>query len=159
MADLTGFNAREVDPATDFEPIPPGKYTAIITGSEMKPTKDGAGRYLEVAFQVAEGEHKGRMLWARLNLENASEQAVRIARGELSAVCRAVNVLEPKDSLELHDIPLTVKVGLKKRSDTGELGNVIKGYERRGVASASPNGAAPRPAANTAGASTPPWKR
>src|SRR3990172_3284342 len=39
MANLNGFNANNVDPATDFEPIPAGKYLAVITESEMKPTK------------------------------------------------------------------------------------------------------------------------
>ncbi len=31
MANLNGFNANNVDPATDFEPIPAGKYLAVIT--------------------------------------------------------------------------------------------------------------------------------
>lgn len=42
---------------------------------------------------------------------------VKIARGELSAVCRAVGVMAPKDSVELHNIPLEINVGLKKRDD------------------------------------------
>ena len=41
MASLNGFNANEVDPAADFEAVPPGEYTAIITESETKPTKAG----------------------------------------------------------------------------------------------------------------------
>ncbi|MFO7900232.1 MAG: DUF669 domain-containing protein [Planctomycetota bacterium] len=60
MANLNGFNAREVEPEVGFEPIPAGKYLAIITGSEMKDTKAGTGRYLELTFEVIEGKHKGR---------------------------------------------------------------------------------------------------
>ena len=46
MADLSGFDARTVEPTADFEPIPAGKYIAAITASQMKPTKNGNGSYL-----------------------------------------------------------------------------------------------------------------
>jgi len=35
--------------------------------------------------------------------------------------------MAPKDSVELHNVPLVITVAQKKRQDTGELGNVIKG--------------------------------
>ena len=157
MPSLNGFNASEVDPAADFEPIAPGSYTAVITESETKPTKAGTGSYLQFTFQIVDGEHKGRLLWARLNLDNPSETAVKIAKGELSAICRAVNVLQPRDSIELHNIPLVIKVGVKRRDDTGEMTNEIKGYSARG-GSSSP-GPARTPVASAAGNSTPQWKR
>ena len=151
MANLNGFDAREVEPAVGFDPIPAGKYLAVITGSDMKRTKNGTGQFLELTFQVIEGQYKGRLLWARLNLDNPNDLAVKIARAELSAICRAVGVLAPKDSVELHNLPLTLTVALKKREDTGELTNEIKGYAKRDTTAAIPvsNGAA-----NTA-----PWKR
>ena len=46
----------------------------------MKPTKTGNGQYLQLAFEIIEGEYKNRKVWARLNLENANADAVRIAR-------------------------------------------------------------------------------
>ena len=150
MADLNGFDARTVEPTADFEPIPAGKYLAVITDSEMKPTKNGNGSYLELTFQVIEGEYKGRLLWARLNLDNPNPLTVKIARGELSAICRAVGVMQPKDSVELHNLPLTLRVKLKKREDTGELVNEIKGYARKEAATGQPQQAADN---------TPPWKR
>jgi len=150
MADLSGFDAREVEPAVGFDPIPAGKYVAVITESEFKPTRSGVGRYLQLTFQIIEGEHKGRLLWARLNLENPNALTVRIARAELSAICRAVGVLAPKDSVELHNLPLVITVGHKKRADTGEITNVIKGYAKREAAAL---------AAPTATDNTPPWKR
>ena len=153
MATLN-FNANEVDPAVGFDPIPAGSYTAIITESEMKPTKTGNGRYLQLTFQIIDGDCKGRQVWARLNLENPSEMAVKIARGELSAICRAVGVMAPRDSLELHNAPLTIRVACKKRDDVGgagEITNEIKGFESAGsVAPVAPSA--------TAG-SVPPWKR
>lgn len=68
MADLHGFDANQVDPTTDFEPIPAGKYLAVITDSEMKPNKAGTGRYLQLAFQIIDGPYKKRFLWTRLSL-------------------------------------------------------------------------------------------
>jgi len=154
MANLNGFNANEVEPAVGFDPIPAGKYLAIVTGSEMKPTKNGSGQYLELTFQVIEGEFKGRLLWARLNLDNPSVMAVKIARAELSVICRAVGVMAPKDSVELHNLPLVIKVSSKQRDDNGELTNVIKGYEKKdGVAATTGT------TSNNGQGSTPPWKR
>ena len=153
MANLNGFNANDVDPAVGFDPVPAGKYLAVIIASEMKPTKSGSGQYLELTFQILDGRHSARLLWARLNLDNPSAMAVKIARAELSAICRAVGVMAPKDSIELHNLPLVITVGCKKRDDTGDLTNEIKGYEAK-------QHVAPAPAAGAATpGSTPPWKR
>ena len=96
MANLGNFDANNVDPATDFEPLPAGKYMAVITASEMKATKAGSGHYLELTFQIIDGPLKNRLLWSRLNLDNQNRKAVQIALGELSAICRAVGVMQPK---------------------------------------------------------------
>jgi hypothetical protein len=121
MANLNGFNATEIEPTSNFEPLPANKYLAAITESEMKPTKSGNGSYLQLTFTVLEGEYKNRILWARLNLDNPNATAVKIARSELSAICHAVGVMQPRDSVELHNLPLMIAVKLKKRDDTGEL--------------------------------------
>jgi hypothetical protein len=151
MADLRGFDANTVEPTSDFDPIPAGKYLAVITDSEMKPNKANTGHYLQLTFQVIEGPYKNRYLWARLNLDNPNATAVQIARAELSAICRAVGVLAPNDSVELHNLPLVISVKCKKRDDTGEITNEIKGYAKK----EAPQPAAAQPSAN----STPPWRR
>lgn len=152
MADLRGFDANQVEPAGDFEPIPAGKYLAVIIESEMKPTKAGTGNYLQLTFQVIEGLFQNRLLWARLNLDNPNDTARKIAQGELSAICRAVGVLAPNDSLELHNLPLVIHVRCKKRMDTGEITNEIKGYSKKESPAAPSNNA-------SAAKTTPPWKR
>ncbi|MCK6486567.1 MAG: DUF669 domain-containing protein [Phycisphaerae bacterium] len=152
MPALNNFNANEVDPNFAFEAIPAGKYLAVITESEMKATKSGTGQYLEFTFQIIDGEYKGRSVWSRLNLDNPNATTVKIARAELSAVCRAVGVPAPKDSVELHNIPLVITVGLKKRDDNGEMSNVIKGYSKKDAVAAR----APAVAGNNG---APPWKR
>ena len=149
MADLRGFDAREVEPMEDFEPIPAGQYLAAITASEMKPTKAGDGNFLELTFQVLEGDYKGRLLWARLNLDNPNELAVKIARAQLAALCKAVGVLTPNDSHEFHDLPMEITVKVKPRTDTGDLTNEITAYGKK-----------PSPAqAPQAKSDAPPWRR
>ena len=59
-------------------------------------------------------------------------------------------MMTPKDSHELHDLPLQVSVKLKKRSDTGELANEIAAYEKKDAASGQPQQAT---------SDVPPWKR
>ena len=59
------FNANEVEPSTGYDPIPAGKYQAVITESEMKPTKTGNGQYLQLEFEIIEGEYKNRKVWDR----------------------------------------------------------------------------------------------
>lgn len=137
MANLN-FDATTVEPSTEFEVLPAGKYLAIITESEMKPTKNLDGAYLELKFQIIEGEHKGRVLISRLNLDNTNAKAVQIAKSELSAICRAVGVMKPEDSSELHDLPLLITVKTRKREDNGELANEIKGYAPKESASGQP---------------------
>jgi len=83
MADLRGFDAQTVEPNDSFDPVPNGDYLCIITTSEMKPTKAGDGAYLELELQVIEGPYQGRKLWDRLNLNNANETTVKIAKGTL----------------------------------------------------------------------------
>jgi hypothetical protein len=157
MADLRGFDANAVDPKTSYAPIPAADYLAVITESEMKPNRAGTGHYLQLTFEVIEGPYKGRRLWARLNLDHPNPAAVQIAKAELASICRAVGVLTPNDSVELHNLPLVIHVKCKKRPDTGEIGNEVKGY--------SPKAALTEPAVKPAvpstngKATTPPWKR
>ena len=149
MVQLNNFDANAIDPHVGFEPIPSGKYLAIITASDLKPTKAGTGEYLEVAYQLIEGPYQGRKLWSRHNLEHPNAQTVEIAHGELSSICRAVGVMTPTDSAELHNLPLTVAVKVKQRADTGEATNEISGWTPKASASGTVQSAA----------ATPPWAR
>ena len=67
------FNANNVAPSTGFDAIPAGKYQAVISQSSIKATRNGSGSYLELTFEIIDGEYKGRKLWSRLNIENPSQ--------------------------------------------------------------------------------------
>ena len=153
---ILNFDASTVEPSAGKDPLPAGKYVATISASEMKPTKNGTGQYLEIEYQIIDGEHKGRKLWSRHNLQHPNAQAVQIARGELSAICRAVGVMTPKDSAELHGLPLTITVKLQKRQDNGESANEIAAWSKKEAAAGVPQ--QQTGAANGAPV-TPPWHR
>ena len=132
------FNASEVEPSSTFDAIPAGKYLAVVADDEMRDTASGTGRYLQLQFDIIEGEYSGRKLWARLNLENANPKAVEIARKELSAICRAVKVMQLHDTVQLHNIPLVITVRCKKNAETGEMQNEIRGYEAKDTIAVAP---------------------
>lgn len=128
MASLNGYDATQYDPQSSFEPIPAGWYKVMITASEMKETKRGDGQYLQLRLDIIDGEYENRVLFDRLNINNANRTAVDIANRALSAICHAVGVLQPQDSQELHDIPFEVKVTVKPASGEFEASNEVRGY-------------------------------
>jgi hypothetical protein len=122
------FDANSVQPMGDFSILPVGEYLAIISASEIKPTKSGNGMYLQLVFDVMDGEYKGRKIFDRLNIQNQNVTAQQIAQSALSSICRAVGILTPKDSEELHNRPLKIKVGIRPASGEFVESNIIKGY-------------------------------
>ncbi len=151
MAQLN-FDAREVKPSAAPEPVPAGKYLAEITASEMKPIKNGQGSYLELEMTIADGEFRGRRVWDRLCINHPNTKTVEIARANLSAICHAIGVMQPQDSVELHNLPMVVTVKCKKREDTGDVNNEIKGY-------AKPEAATGQPQQAPVNSNTAPWQR
>ncbi|MBQ8753418.1 MAG: hypothetical protein IJZ19_00135 [Lentisphaeria bacterium] len=82
-------------------------------------------------------------------MNNPNSEAVRIARADLAAICHAVNVMQPRDTIELHNLPLTIVVKCRKNQDD-EIVNEIKGYAPK--ASLSGAVAAPPSASPTSSA-------
>jgi len=128
MPFLGEFDARNEHASVARSVIPAGRCSAVITASETKKTRAGDGSYLQVAFQVSDGDHAGRTVWSRLSLDSPSASVVRIARAELAAICRAVGVSILRDTRELHERRLQIEVGVRKREHTGESINVITAY-------------------------------
>jgi hypothetical protein len=143
MADLSFFNAQDVEPLQPMTVLPRGRYNAMITASEDKPTKSGTGAYLQLEFTVIDGPCANRKVWARLNLDNPSETAVKIAKGELAAIYQALGIQAASDSAELHDKPLVIEVAVEAKD--GNENNRIKAYMAAGGSTASPIARAPAP--------------
>ena len=110
----------------------------------MKDTNAGTGQYLALTFQIVSDVGKGRKLWVNLNIDNPNTTAVAIAESELADICRAAGVQSLPDwptfvaknpGCACYDVgplenrPMTIKVGVEKRRDTGEDTNRIKAYK------------------------------
>ena len=113
------FDATQVSPDQSFEPIPAGWYNMMIVESEMKPTKDGNGAYLQLTLKVIDGQYAGRQVFDRLNLQNQNPVAAEIAYKRLSAYCHATGVIQVQDSQQLHGIPFKARVSVRTDS-TGQ---------------------------------------
>jgi hypothetical protein len=139
MADLGGFDASKIEPQGDYTPLPAGEYRVVITKSEKKPTKKGNGSFLELELQVVDGQHKGRTVRDRLNIWNPNQQAAEIASRQLSAICHATGVMQPRASEQLHGIPIFVGVAVREREDKpGEFSNDVKSYKKATTGPAQP---------------------
>lgn len=130
------FDATTVDPQRPRgEIIPKGKYSALITDSEVTETSKG-GKMLSLTLEIIDGPHKGAPLYDRLNVVNISQQAQEIALRTLSAICTATGVMQVSDTQQLHNKPLTITVGIEeekpnpaKPGETYPARNQINGYE------------------------------
>jgi hypothetical protein len=161
MAYIGDFDASQVEPSKPREVIPPDWYTAIIDASDVKPTKKaqeaeqygGEGkddRLLALTFRVIEGQYKDALIFTNLNIVNGNPQAQEIAQRDLSAICHALGKIKVRDSSELHNRPLRIKVDVEKKEGYNPR-NIVKGYEPAGGGAgaapvSSPAAAAAKPA-------------
>lgn len=133
MAQLN-FDATNVPPAAAPEAIPTDWYTCQMTGSEMKPTSDNTGAYLQCDYTIMVGPYAGRKITDRINLQNKNPAAVEIGYRTLSAICHAVGVIQVADSQLLHGRPLQVRVALRPAGPGAngqfyDASNEIRGYK------------------------------
>ena len=122
------FDATQFAPNTGFEPVPEGWYNVAITESEVKPTKDKEGAFLQLKVSIIDGPHANKPIFIRLNIQNASQQAVDIAYRELSSICHAIGVDGFADTSQLHGIPFQVRVIVRPAKDGYDASNNVKGY-------------------------------
>lgn len=134
MVSFNGFDASKVDPTMPvFDPLPKGQYVAHIIESNEYENNAETGSYVKIVWEILQQGYEGRNLWTYLNLNHVNEKAVAAAQAELSAICRATGVMTPRDSAELHGIPVLLDVSvvqkkIDKKVVPGEYSNKIKGY-------------------------------
>lgn len=151
------FNANEVEPDSGFGVIPAGTYIAQVVDSDVRENRNKNGSYMALQFEILDGEFKGRRVFTNLTVTHKNKTAEQIGQAQLSALCRAVGVMQLTETSQLHNRPLNIKVKITKSEQYGES-NDINGFE------AINGGAAPAPApasapATTKPANTPPWER
>ena len=164
-----GFDAEEEAAAAaneqkDYSPLEPGWYKCVIEapkdGQMIRDSKAG-GKYLKLVFRVAPGEaHENRIVFHNINLKvvpkDAGDDARRkaataeqIGRRELGKLCVAAGKPMAKDSAELVDGIVMVRVAVGK-SSTGEPDNEVKDFKAADGSATSPAAGTPAPAAKPA---------
>jgi len=143
------FDASLIDPSEGYVLWPAGTYTAQIVASDMRPTKDGTGQYLQLEMLVFDGALAGKRVTERLNLLHRNERASEIANRTLSALCRAIGKRIVAESTELHDQPFTLEIAVRATAQ-GRAANLF--FYRALAPSAKPQHASsqqvqPRPVA------------
>lgn len=142
------FNAAAVEPQQprQYGPLPAGEYEMMVVKSDVKPTKAGTGHYLELEMHVVSGEHSGRRLWERLNIDNPNKQAEDIAKAALAGLCSSLNITDMTETEQLHDQVFIAHVEIDRKEPDR---NRIVGYAaiNQAPAPAAKPAAPARPAA------------
>jgi hypothetical protein len=123
---LDGFNPMAPENQGSRNVLPKGAYRCVLVDAQRKATSDGSGAYLNCEFAILDGEFQNQRIFTKLNLwlHPSKEMAIKIAKGQLSELCRAVNCLTPKDTTELYNKPVMVRVTIKSDDEYGDQNNV-----------------------------------
>jgi hypothetical protein len=154
MSNLGNFNSNE-HKVEKFTPIPKGDYPMVAIGSEKLKSDGGVFTYIKMQFQIVSGQFQNRRIFANFNLETTrtddkAATALKIGKGQLSELCRAVGVLTPSDSSQLHNIPFLGHVIIKidksgKYDDKNEIRDFKPLNGGGGPAPSAPNPQPPVP--------------
>lgn len=166
MEPTINFNAQTVAPSqgSNFKAHPVGKHLAAVKTGEVKPTKDGKGRWTEVTFETQAGTiTRGYNMWPSPAGKDPNK-TFEIAQGELSALCHAVGFyhIQTPNFQELHGRQLMIEVDYQEQSEEDKKANkppytqIVRLYDAQGnepgkAGTAAPAAApqmAPAPAAN-----------
>lgn len=136
MADLSRFNISLTE--AEQKLLPDGEYLAIITSSDYREARSGAGSYLELVFEIIKGEYTGSRVFLRLCLEHANQTAVQIARSTLARLARELGFPEvPRKSEDLHNREIFIQVVQRAQND-GVIRNEIRSFRRHEIGSIMP---------------------
>ncbi|MEE8382681.1 MAG: DUF669 domain-containing protein [Thermodesulfobacteriota bacterium] len=135
MAELPEVFKRKDHGTMGFTPLPDKnedgsriRYLVAIVKSELRRNKSSEGSNLSMQFKVQEGEKRGRVILARLNLINKNPVTVEIAQNELADICHACGTDSIKNSEELHGILLFVELNIIEETDAYPASNEIVKY-------------------------------
>lgn len=123
MSELPNYNPETTEATWRFDVLPAGAYNAVVTKSELKDTKAG-GKMLAVTLDVIDGPNKGRKIFTNYNLVNTNPEAEKIGHGQLKALATACGKPNARDSQELHDIPIALRLKIVNDEKYGEQNDI-----------------------------------
>ena len=154
------FDATGIDTSDDrgFEPLPQGKYNAMVSKVEERLTQSGVNM-LVLECTVMDGEFANRKIWWNFHLNNKSEQAVKISSENLYML--TINCDLPKpigtfDALTLQGIPFVMGVKVIPQGEYPAKNEVTHTRRIQNQPPTAPMMGRPTPPP-TATVATPPW--
>ena len=166
MANLANSYDQNAEPASDFDPVPAGKYRAKIIESEIEDISKNHdyGRCLKLTWQVETGPYDGRLIWQRLNMwahgMNNNDKVVTIAHQQFASIRQATGKMTPQDSQELHHIPCMIGVKIRKQEGYNPSNDVtsVNAVDGSGSAASGQQSFSP-PAQQGGGGQSAPWRK
>ena len=153
------FNVAEMPESVGFTPIPAGWYVAKITKAELRDTKAGNGKYINIRYDIMGPAYEGRAVFGMINVKNASEQAEEIGRQNLGDLMRAIGLTKVRDTEQLIGGQCQIKVVIDKgTAEYPDDRNSVKGWKAlEGGTLPMPNAPSETAAAAPATGGAPPW--
>ena len=138
----------------DFAPLPNGWYTAKVTDAQLKDTRAGTGRYINVRYDIMGPTHQGRVVFGMLNIQNQNDVAERIGVQQLGSLLRSIGVEDFSDTDQLIGGECQIRLATEKSAEYGDK-NKVTAWKAMGDSPAAKPAAAPTPTQGSG--STPPW--
>ncbi|MCH1580802.1 MAG: DUF669 domain-containing protein [Luminiphilus sp.] len=149
--------------SADYEVVPAGRYSAMVSDSAIKKTKAGDGEYIELTWEIVGGPHNNRKWWQMYQVKNKSEKAVSMAQADLSAICKAMGREGFDMTEDLHNHEIVVDLEIESQAGWSDKNRVpFMGYHSASAAPAAPAAPAPTPPPAqpvAAEADIPSWQR
>lgn len=118
MVSLRAYENVEVQEAPSREPLTAGVYKMAVVKCELI-VKNGE-EFIEVTFEIVEGDRKGRRHWERFMQKCENEVRIQIAARNFVNMGRAVGVDNLTDTDQLLDKPMMVNLkGSGKTNNNG----------------------------------------
>ena len=126
------INVNDLPQDEKSGPIPAGYYTTKIEESEIKPTKNGDGRYIKLKLRVQGPTHANAVLYTNINIVNANQDAERIGKAQLRSIMESIGLQTITDTDQLIGGVVDVKVMIEKRTYQGieKEENVVKYFKK-----------------------------
>ncbi len=123
------FDPDQVEPLKPLEPVPTGKYLVMITDSEVTNNSKNTGTLLKLTLDILEGEYQGQKVFDNVNLTHNKPEAQSMGQSQLSSIFRACGKGRSGDSSVLHNIPISVNVEYRPKTEQYRAGNNVQSYE------------------------------
>ena len=113
--------------------LPTGNYPVKVVSSEIVETTKG-GYMIKAGLEVLSGDHKGSVVFNTFNIQNDSEDAVRIGLQQLKTLLVAGQFKNPdllKDTSDMIGLELVVYVEEEDHKFTNKEGEEIETTQNR----------------------------